>query len=121
AIRQFSPYTQRSLGPLQRIELRPASEVTGLGSETGWWETSGASPEDGPADPVLDAADNQFESAWKVFADVSAHLLTWDAASVQRELDDQSAELEVTAAHVPAGAYDPREAVTELLAAADRL
>ena len=116
-IRQFSPYTQRSLGPLRRIQFQPASEAIGLGSEAGWWESHGA---DGPTDPVLDAVDGNFEAAWTTFAN-DCHLLVWDAGSVQRELDDQLAELAATAAHIPNGAYDSGPALVALLGAADRL
>ncbi len=117
AIRQFSPYTQRSLGALDRIELMPASEAVGLGSASGWWDShhDGESPED----PVIDAADGRLEAAWDALSD--AHLLLWNGAGVQREADDLLADLEASIAHVPDGAYVDRVQIAKLLAAADRL
>jgi transcription-repair coupling factor (superfamily II helicase) len=117
-IRQFSPYTQRSLGPLNRMCLQPASEASGLGSDAAWW--GGGTEGDGPSDPVWDAVEGAMEPAWKTFAN-ECHLLVWDAASVQRELDDQTTEIAASAHHIIEPAYEGRGAVSELLSAADRL
>ncbi|MCB0879321.1 MAG: transcription-repair coupling factor [Thermoleophilia bacterium] len=117
AIRQFSPYTQRSLGPLDRIELMPASEAIGLGSASGWWDAHAEGEQ--PEDPVIDAADGHLEAAWEAFRD--AHLLLWNGAGVQREAEDLLADLDASIAHVPEGAYVDKGAIAKLLAAADRL
>jgi transcription-repair coupling factor (superfamily II helicase) len=117
AIRQFSPYTQRSLGPLDRIELQPASEAIGLGSASGWWDAHADGEQ--PEDPVLDAADGRLEAAWDAFSE--ACLLLWSGAAVQREAEDLLADLEASIAHVPVGAYVDKAHVARLLAAADRL
>ncbi|MCZ4497106.1 MAG: transcription-repair coupling factor [Thermoleophilia bacterium] len=116
-IRQFSPYTQRSLGPLTHIEFQPASEATGLGSAAGWWQTHGEG--DAPEDPVIDAADGHLEAAWEAFA--GTHLLMWEAAQVQRAADDALADLGAMSAHLPDGAYVDEAAINKLLGAADRL
>jgi transcription-repair coupling factor (superfamily II helicase) len=117
AIRQFSPYTQRSLGPLDRIDLQPASEAIGLGSASGWWDAHGEG--DAPEDPVIDAADGRLEAAWEPLAD--AHLLLWNGAGVQREAEDLLGDLDASIAHVPEGAYVDKGAIAKLLSAADRL
>jgi transcription-repair coupling factor (superfamily II helicase) len=117
AIRQFSPYTQRSLGPLDHIEFQPASEAIGLGSAAGWWDThhEGTAPED----PVIDAADGQLEPAWEAFA--GTHLLVWNAAGVQREFEDALDDINASIAHIPEGAYVDKASIAGLLAAADRI
>jgi transcription-repair coupling factor (superfamily II helicase) len=116
-IRQFSPYTQRSLGPLDRVEIMPASEAVGLGSASGWWDAHAEG--DQPEDPVIDAADGRLEAAWEAFSD--ACLLLWNGAGVQREAEDLLADLDASIAHVPEGAYVDKAQVARLLAAADRL
>ena len=115
-IRQFSPYTQRSLGPLTHVAFQPASEVVGLGSAAEWWSTHGEAGS--AADPVLDFVDGQLETAWEAFA--GTHLLIWEAATTQREATDQAAELAATH-HVPDGAYVDVQTVMQLLAAGDQL
>ena len=117
SIRQFSPYTQRSLGPLDRIELQPASEAVGLGSNAGWWQTGEHG--DTPEDPVIDAADGQLEPAWEAFA--GTHLLVWNAAAVQREAEDALDDLSASIAHIPTGAYVDKAAIAGVLSGADRL
>jgi transcription-repair coupling factor (superfamily II helicase) len=117
-IRQFSPYTQRSLGALDRIELMPASEAVGLGSASEWW-SSGPSEGDAVEDPVIDAADGRLEAAWEAFAE--ANLLLWNGAGVQREAEDLLADIDASIAHVPEGAYVDKAQVARLLAAADRI
>ncbi len=116
-IRQFSPYTQRSLGPLDKIEFQPASEAIGLGSASGWWDTHGEG--DAPEDPVIDAADGNLEPAWEAFS--GTHLLIWNAAGVQREAEDALDDIAASIAHVPEGAYVDKAAIAKLLGAADRL
>jgi len=116
-IRQFSPYTQRSLGPLDRIEFQPASEALGLGSASGWWQTHGEG--DAPEDPVIDAADGKLEVAWEAFG--GTHLLIWNAAGVQRDAEDALGDLDASIAHIPAGSYVDKEGIAKLLGAADRL
>ncbi|MCW2926746.1 MAG: transcription-repair coupling factor [Thermoleophilia bacterium] len=116
-IRQFSPYTQRSLGPLARIEFQPASEAIGLGSASGWWESHGEGED--PEDPVIDAVDGRLESGWEAFT--GTHLLIWNAAGVQRTAEEALAELDASIAHIPANAYADKAAIATLLGAADRL
>ncbi|MCW2949588.1 MAG: mfd [Thermoleophilia bacterium] len=115
-IRQFSPYTQRSLGPLTHVTFEPASEVRGMGSAAEWW-TSHADDDGSVSDPVIDFVEGELEAAWEAFA--GTHLLIWEAAQTQREASEQLAELEV--ARLPDGAYVARELVTDLLAAGDQL
>ncbi|MBC7462371.1 MAG: transcription-repair coupling factor [Thermoleophilia bacterium] len=116
AIRQFSPYTQRSLGPLTHVTFEPASEVRGMGSASDWWTTH--SGDTGAiSDPVIDFVEGELEAAWEAFT--GTHLIIWEAAQTSREATDQVAEL--GASHVPDGSYVTGAAITDLLGAGDQL
>lgn len=117
SIRQFSPYTQRSLGKLERVEIHPATEVQGLGNVTGWWGQH-SDDEEAKIDPIIEASSGRMEPSWSAFS--NARVLMWNAISVERTFSEACGELDF-AANVPEQAYADRSSVSAYLASATRL
>jgi transcription-repair coupling factor (superfamily II helicase) len=112
SIRQFSAYTQRSLGPLNAVRLQPAVEAVGLGHAGAWHS------DEGMGDLVLEAASG-LEPAWQVLVSDDLRPMVVESAAVQREATEELVELD--AAHVERPGYVSEEDITALLGRGVRL